>query len=176
MARIHDTITIGSGNAMPSLGVLTGSRVSNEVFNSINNGGHRSFFGEDFGHLRQEFFSRYVAPMDQLGLDISRTVNAIMNPDNIRILSTIDDFKTIPLRMEIPILMYEPVLKAVREGRMEGFGWDSDWLPTEDVYGRLIENFTCHDVLRDSDEDGWYDISGTSYTDDPDLTDDELYQ
>jgi hypothetical protein len=112
--------------------------------------------------------------MDQISFDISRTVNAVLNPDRIRILDTIEDFKTIPLSMEMPILLYEPVLKAAREGRVSGFGYDPEWLP-EDVYGRLIDNFTCEDVLAASDENGYYPISGTMYSDDIDLTDDELY-
>jgi len=39
----------------------------------------------------------------------------------------------------------------------------------------LIDNFTCEDVLEASDEDGYYDLSGTLDSTDPDATDDELY-
>jgi len=70
MAIIHDTITIPAGGVIPSLGSLMGTRVSNEVFDSINNRGHSSFFGQEFDHMRTEFFDRYVKPMDRVSLDI----------------------------------------------------------------------------------------------------------
>ena len=73
------------------------------------------------------------------------------------------------------ILMYEPVRMAFQEGRVEGFGYNPESLPEEDVYGRMIENFTCRDVAAASDEEGYYPISATLYSDDPDLTDDELF-
>lgn len=174
MIVIHDTVSISSAHQPPSLGALSGSRVSNEVFESINSGAHRSFFGDDFRHMSQEFFQRYVAPMDQISFDISRTVNAVLNPDRIRILNTMDDFKSIPLSMEIPILLFEPVRKAALEGRVSGFGYDPEWLP-EDMYGRLIDNFTCEDVLTAKDEDGYYPIQATMFSDDEVLSDDKLY-
>ena len=160
---------------MPSLGALIGSRVSSDVFDSINSHGHASFFGSDFDHMGREFFNRHVRPMDELNFDISRTVNLIMNPDTFRILDTVEDFRSIPTCMEMAILLYDPVRQGVLEGRMEGFGYDPSTLPEEDVYGRLIDNFTCEDVAGASDEEGYYDISGVLYSDDPDLTDDELY-
>ncbi len=39
----------------------------------------------------------------------------------------------------------------------------------------MIDNFTCDDVLAASDEQGYYDISATMYSDDPDLSADELH-
>lgn len=175
MARIHDTIVIGQGQTMPSLGSLIGSRVSSDVFDSINSQGHASFFGAEFDHMRQEFFNRYVRPMDQVNLEISRTVNAIMNPDQFRILESIEDFRSIPPCMELAIVMFDPIRQGMIEGRIEGFGYDPSSLPQDDVFGRLIDNFSCNDVLAASDEEGYYDISATLYSDDPDLTPDELH-
>jgi hypothetical protein len=77
--------------------------------------------------------------------------------------------------MELAILMYEPVLQGVREGRLDGFGYDVSSLPDEDVFGRLIDNFTCEDVASSSDDEGYYKVSGTLYSDDPDLSDDDLF-
>lgn len=175
MAIIHDTITITSGNSMPSLGALIGSRVSNEIFDSVNTLGHKSFFGDDFDHMRHEFFDRYVKPMDQLNLEITKTVNALINPDRFRILESFEDFESIPLCMEIPIVVFAPVRQGILEGRMDGFGYSPDSIPEDDVYGRLIDNFTCEDVHASSDDEGYYEITGTLYTDDPELSDDELY-
>lgn len=175
MARIHDTISISSGHSMPSLGTLIGSRVSSEVFDAVNSRGHASFFGSDFDNMNREFFNRHVRPMDNIGFEITRTVNALMNPDQFRILESVEDFRSIPPCMEIAIALYAPVRQGMLEGRMEGFGYDPSTLPQEDVFGRLIDNFTCEDVGSASDKDGYYDISGTLDSDDPDLSDNELY-
>ena len=175
MAVIHDTIPISSNNQYPSLGTLIGSRVSTEVFDQINGTPHASFFGSEFDHIRQEFFNRYVRPMDQINLEISRTVNALMNPDQFRILESIKDFQSIPPCMEMSIILFNPVRQGIIEGRIEGFSWDPSTLPEEDIYGRLIDNFSCSDVAEASDDDGYYSISGTLYNDDPELTDDEIY-
>lgn len=175
MARFHDTITITAGHSMPSLGTLIGSRVSNDVFESINSHNHASFFGGEFDHMREEFFNRYVRPMEQLNLDISRTVNALLNPDQFRILESVVDFQSIPPCMEMAIALFDPVRQGIIEGRMEGFGYDPSTLPDEDVYGRMIDNFSCDDVLAASDDEGYYDIHATMYSDDPNLTPDELH-
>lgn len=175
MARIHETISISSGSQMPSLGSLIGSRVSNEVFDSINKAGFTSFFGSEFDHMTESFFERHVKPMDDLNLELSKTVNLILNPDKFRILNTLDDFKSIPSCMELPILMFEPIRQGVMEGRLSGFGYDPSTLPDEDDFGRLIDNFTCEDVEEVSDNDGYFKLTGTMYSDDPDLSDDDLY-
>lgn len=175
MARIHDTISISSGSQNISLGMLLGSRVSGEVFDSINSTGHSSFFDNEFAHMRNEFLNRYVRPMDALSNDLTRTVNMVMNPDRIRILDTVEDFRSIPPSMELAILMFEPVLQGFKEGRIEGFGYDINTLPEEDIHGRYIDNFTCEDVAEASDDDGYYDIKATFYSDDIDLSEDEVY-
>jgi hypothetical protein len=174
MAVIHDPIAISGSSSMPPLGALIGSHVSSDVFEAINGRGHASFFGERYDQLDREFFNRYVKPMDQLTVDLSRTVNALLNPDRFRILESVDDFRSVPLCMEMAIATFEPVRRGILEGRMEGFGYDPLTLP-EDVYGRLLDNFTCEDVATASDSEGYYQVSGTLYTDDPDLDDDQLY-
>lgn len=175
MAIIHDDITIESASRMPSLGMLIGSRASSDVFDSVNSFGHKSFFGSDFDHISQEFFNRHVRPMDQLTIEISNTVNMILNPDQFRILDTMEALQSTPPCMEMSILLYEPVRKLFEQGRVEGYGYNPDTLPDEDVYGRLIDNFTCEDVAEASDEEGYYTLTGTLYSTDPDLDDDSLY-
>lgn len=175
MARIHDTVTIETVSQFPSLGSLIGSRVSSDVFDSINNQGYKSFFGSDFDHIRNDFINRHVKPMDELNFEISRTINLIMNPDRFRILDSIESFQSIPSCMEMAILTFAPVRQGVLEGRMEGFGYAVDSLPEDDDYGRLIDNFTCEDVAAASNEDGYYEITATLYSTDPDLSDDDLY-
>ena len=175
MARIHDTIEITSAGTMPSLDMLLGARASSDVFDSINAQGYKSVFGSDFDHMRQEFHSRHITPMDVLNFEISRTVNMLLNPDHIRLLTSIEDLRSIPTSMEMPILLYAPVRALFEEGRVEGFGYDPDYLPQEDVYGRMIDNFACEDVAAASDDEGFYEIEATMWSDDPELEDDELY-
>ena len=175
MAIIRDTITIDNVGQMPSLGMLIGSYTGSEVFGHIDANSHASFFGSDFNHMRQDFFNRHILPHQKLALDLSRTVNAIMNPDTIRLLTSIEDLKSTPLCMELPILMFEPVRSLFESGRVEGFGYHPDSLPQEDAWGRLIDNFSCTDVAAASDDEGYYPLSGTLRSDDPELSDDELY-
>jgi hypothetical protein len=145
------------------------------VFDDINSRGHSSFFGDEFNHMRTEFFDRYVRPMDRVSLDISKTVNALLNPDQFRILSSVEDFQSIPPCMELAITFFPPVRKLLEEGRISGFGYAPDSLQEDDVYGRLISNFTCEDVAVASDDNGYYDVHAVQMSDDPDMSDDELY-
>lgn len=174
MAIFHDPIEI-QGSAMPSLGMLLGTRASSEVFDSINTRGHASFFGADFDNINRDFFNRHVRQMDTMNFNLSRTVDAIMNPDRFRILDDMRSFESIPLCMELSIALFEPVRKGIIEGRMEGFGLNPLFLPEEDFYGRMIDNFTCEDVAAAADEHGNYEVTATMDSEDPDLTDDELY-
>jgi len=77
--------------------------------------------------------------------------------------------------MELAIAFFPPVRKLMEEGRVDGFGYDPNSLQEDDVYGRLIDNFTCNDVAEASDEEGYYDIKAVQFSDDPEYSDDELY-
>ncbi len=175
MARIHELQDVGGETMLPSLGMLVGSYAGADVFGSIQAEPYKSFFGNDLDHLRKEFFDRHIRPMEELNFNIARTVNLIINPDNFRILNTHDDFRSIPTCMELPILMFKPIYDYFQEGRVEGFGYDPATLPDEDVWGRLIDNFTCEDVAEASDAEGYYEITATLDSGDPELSDDELY-
>jgi hypothetical protein len=160
---------------MPDLGTLIGSRVSSDVFRSINDAGHKSFFGSDFDTMNNEFISRYVEPMDRINFQIGSTIAALINPDKWRPLVSIDDFRSIPPSMEYAIASFAPVRQGIAEGRMEGFGYDVNTFPEDDVYGRLIDNFTCRDIAAASDEAGFFDLKGHWMSDDPDISEDDLH-
>lgn len=174
MARIHDPIVVSQGSPFPTLGAFIGTHVNDDVFDSINRSGHKNFFGSELDLLRNDFFNKYVAPANRMAIELSKTVNALINPDRIRILESIEDFRSIPMSMEMPILLFPPIRQAVEEGRMWGFGYDPSTLPTEDVYGRLIDNFSCDNVELAMDDKGYYPIEATFWSDDPELSDDEL--
>lgn len=175
MARILDTITIDAMGGLPTLGTLMGTGVSREVFEDINATSHRSFFGSDFDNLTSDFFHRHSATLESVSREIAKTVNQVMNPDQFRILSSIEDFHAIPPCMEIPILLFEPVRKLHREGRVEGFGYIPDSLPEDNPFQRAVDNMNVDDLASVIDEDGGFELSGTYYSDDPDLDDDQVY-
>lgn len=175
MARIHEEIKITSIGRMPSLGDLLGTGTSSDIFDRVDNSGYSSFFGSEFTHMGQRFYDRHVRPLEELSFEIGRTVNMLVNPDRYRTLASIEDFRSIPTCMELPIVMFAPLRQALVEGRIEGFGYNPDSLPEEDVFGRMISNFACDDVAAASDENGEYEISAIFDSEDPDLSDDDLY-
>jgi hypothetical protein len=174
MVQLLDTTVIDMASGIPSLGILLGSRVSSNVFEALNAYGHKSFFGAEFDTMRHELYNQTVRPLDQMDSDLSRTVNYLLNPDKIRSLTSIEDFMSIPPSMELAIALFAPVRQGIMEGRMEGFFYLPESLPKDDMYGRLIDNFSCVDVEEASDEDGRYSITGTMYCDDLDFSSDEL--
>jgi hypothetical protein len=175
MAVISELITIPAGMAMPSLGVLIGSRVSHGVFDQIQETGHSSFFGSEFDTLTRDFFQRHVEPLERVRVELQDTMAAIMNPDYFRILQSFDAFRSVPLCMELPILMFGPVKQAFLEGRLEGYGYNPESLPEEDVFGRMIDNSRCEDVEAASDANGYYTVTARVESDDPELSDDDLW-
>lgn len=174
MARIRYNDDIQQAYEMPSLGALLGSSVSSSVFDKINNNGHITLFGGQFEHMHQDFFDKHIRPIEELSYSLRNNFSNIMNPDVYRQLTTIEDLRAIPSRMEIPILMMPEVHKLFMTGRIDGFGYVPESLPTDDTFGRLIDNFHCPDVAAASDDDGWFELSAVQFSDDPDLTDDEL--
>lgn len=175
MAVIYDPIIVDQAYAMPSLGSLLGTHIGFDVFDKMNVQGFKSFFGSDFDDMRARYIREEVLPADQLSVNISGMVATVMNHDVIRPLLSIEDFQAIPPVMEMAICLFDPVRKGILEGRMEGFGYDPDSLPEEDYFGRMIDNFSCDDVLAACDNEGYFDLEGTMLSTDPDLSDDQLW-
>ena len=174
MAYIADPTIIQGGSRFPSLGTLIGSRVSGDILNQ-GRLPFKSLFGAEHDQRAQQFVDQYVAPMDKLSIDLAHSVNMVWNPDHFRVLETVDDFKSIPACMELPILMFAPVRALFDAGQIDGFGFDPTTLPDEDVYGRLLNNFACDDVEAASDDQGYFPLSAEFRDDDPEYSDDELY-
>ena len=108
------------------------------------------------------------------GIQFAQKVNILMNPDIFRPLLTQEDFAAVPPCMYEAIVMHPPVKELLKQGRISGFGFDPDFLPEEDVFGRLINNGVCKDVLGSADENGKVTLTWEFHSTDPELSFGEL--
>jgi len=174
MAKFSDPIVVrGARNV--TLGSLLGTRISRSTYDEINRDGHKTFFGGRFNDLERDFEDRFVRPMDAAAITLDRVVNRLVNPDRWRPLLDIEDFRSIPPSMELMIVSYAPMRELLCEGRIDGFGYDPDSLPDEDLHGRLIDNYRCKNVLEAMDEHGNYTVSAFHKSTDPELSADDLH-
>ena len=141
-----------------SAGALLGTTGSADLVRSINDslGGSNlaSALQESWREASAFFRNEVLAPIQAGSAMIAQRVNILMNPDVIRPLIDNIDFTAIPPCMYEPIILFPPVRALLEQGRISGFGFDPQHLPTEDVWGRLIDNGTCYDVLNNLDADG----------------------
>ncbi len=142
-----------------SAGSLLGTAGSAAIISSINDtlGTGTSFFGsvfDKFQGMRNAFIENIIKPIQQATTTIGHVVNALMNPDIIRPLTSLEDLKAIPPIMQEAILFYKPVRSLLEQGRISGFGIDPSHMQEEDVWGRLINNGVVEDALEAADDDG----------------------
>lgn len=167
-------INVGSISA----GALLGTTGTAQLVQSINESlGGSSFFGsvnDTFRDIRNSFVENIVRPIQQAAEAVSGVVIALMNPDVIRPLVKAEHFKTIPPCMYEPIIMFAPVKTLLEQGRISGFGFDPEFLPEEDVWGRLIENGTVRDLARNVDADGYITFNYEFRSTDPHASFEEL--
>lgn len=160
---------------MPSMGQIMGTQSLGELYTSIGGETQRVFFNGQFDDLRQNFYQTHVAPVMAAHNEVEQILNRYVVGDTFRPLTDYATLANTPSCMELPILMMPQIRQLYAEGRISGYGWNLDTLPKEDTYGRLLNNFHCDDVAEASDAEGRFTIRGTWYSDDPDLTPDELY-
>lgn len=165
-------------NSFPTLGALLGTSGSDAIIDNVNRvSGSTTFFGsmyDRYASIRNKFIENIVVPIKAAETALYKTVDAMVNIDHIKPLTTMDAFKSVTPAMHLPILMYEPVRTLFDQGRVSGFGFDPEFLPEEDVFGRLIDNGTSYDVLADLDDEGAVTLESTYWSDDPEMTDQEL--
>lgn len=175
--NIRKAITVGD---IPSPGALLGTTGSRRLIETINDSlGTAAFFGsmnDRYAAVTNAFIEKVVKPIQEIGQTISHVSRTLINPDEYRHLETLDDFRYTPPCMQMPILTYAPVRKLLEQGRISGYGFDPDDLPTEDVFGRLCSNGTIEDMSAAYSEagNGIPDFMYDFYDDDPELSFDEL--
>ena len=173
---INPTLTL---SGIPSAGALLGTGVSADILTRINQniGTNQSFFGsvhDMFSTGRQMFVDNIITPIRNIATQLKHTAARLVQQDKIMPILVESDFEYIPPSMMMPILLFEPVRELHKQGRVDGFGFDPDNLPEEDVYGRLIDNGTVEDIWSASDKDGKYQLTWVFDSDDPVLSFDEL--
>ncbi len=124
----------------PSMGALLGTSASSEVLQEINNRQGATFFGSRYDAVNDSFMQNIIAPMRQSEMTLKNMSAAMLNPDQIISLVEPEHYTNIPASMHMPILLYAPVRDLLRRGRIDGFGYDEEQLPEEDIYERLLNN------------------------------------
>jgi len=145
-----------------SAGALLGTAGTAQLIQSINDSlSGASFYDsaqDTFRDIRNSFITNIVQPIQQAAQKVSNLVITLTNPDTIRPLITNDAFLVVPPSMYEAIVMYPPLRHLLEQGRIAGFGFDPEYLPKEDVWGRLISNGVVENVLDNVDADGkiWF--------------------
>lgn len=141
-----------------SAGALLGTAGTSALISSINESlGGSNFFGSERDlnrDISNSFIQGVIRPIQQGIAAMASVVNILMNPDTFRPIVEQEQLRAIPPCMQEPIIMMPAVRSLLEQGRISGFGYEPDHLPKEDVWGRLIENGVCRDVVRSADEHG----------------------
>jgi hypothetical protein len=166
-------------SAMPSIGSLLGSTGSRALIQNINDTlGSSTYFGtarDAYSAIHNAFIENIIIPIKQTAAKILDTTALYFNPDIIKALFTLDDFKRVPPSMQESIVLFQPVRELLEQGRVTGWGFNPEWLPAEDVYDRLINNGRVPDVLKaEKDEQGRITFTTRHVSTDPVLTHEQI--
>lgn len=161
--------------AAPSLGALVGTVSSAPVIHSFNQRWGNSqgvIFGQT-GDPYKDNYAHFNTLVNDVMIPVQHQVTEIIQnieKPKLQPIQSESDLRDISDNMKVPILVYEPVRKLFEEDKIYGFGYDKKYLPHEDVYGRLIDNFSAdfnHKELPSS-------FIGIWESSDPKLSDEDL--
>lgn len=175
--QLRDAVTVTD---IPSPGALMGTTGSAQLVQSINEQfGGAGFFGsvnDAYTSVTNAFIRNIVRPMQAMEQSLQHLSRTLFNPDEIRALVTMEDYKYIPPCMQLPIVMYTPVRKLLEQGRVSGFGYDVENLPDENPFERIVNNGYCEDILEAATAAGsdYISLEWEWRDDDPDLSIDEI--
>jgi len=162
---------------VPSLGAMIGSVRSPDVLEQINAkwGSNTVAFGmpnhpfaEHYKHF-MNLVNGQLAHTDQV---VMSTVEAVMNPNQFKVIQNETDLALVPPCMQIPLLMMPQMYELAMEGKIWCWGYEPASLPTEDAYGRILSNGKVEWDPRDPSTLSEY-ITWEWKQDDPDLTDEQ---
>jgi hypothetical protein len=146
---------------------------SAEVISSINEQVGSTFFGTHYADTTAAFMQNFIVPLQIAAEQISTNVKVLLRPDVIRPLLREEDFAQVPASMQLPILLYAPVRDLFDRGRVEGFGFNPEYLPEEDVFAHILAAGRIEDVGAAMDANGVVKMNWTMWSDDPLLTGEE---
>jgi len=161
-------------NSTPSLGDLVNTVSSAPIIEKFNKqwGGSGVLFGQtgdpfknNYSNMQTLLNTMIIPTHNQfvaLEEEASRPVyKAITDEESLR---DVDD------NMKLPILLYEPVRELFENDKIYGYGFTKEYFPRDDIYDRIIKNFSAEYSKDDVPE--W--ITAERSTIDPDLTDDDV--
>lgn len=147
-------------NSTPSISATIGGYGSQQFLDNINkelSGGTGVFFGSANDRYRDHyevFQTQIVAPNIEAARIVRNACRIIRDTINFTPITSMDILKQgVPVEMELPILLYKPVLEQFKEGNIYGFGYEYKNVENqEDVWGRLISN-GCADITGPNAKD-----------------------
>ena len=143
----------------PALGSFLGTSASVDVLSHLNNQyGNQGgvIFGQpgdpyldNFNYFQELIHAKFI----KTEAIVQATTQAIDDPYRIQEITSEQQLFNTPVSMQLPILMFEPIRQLFMDDRIYGYGFNKDYLPAEDDFGRLINNGS---VVYDRDhyEDG----------------------
>lgn len=169
--QMSSPFSVGSVSAGALLGTTGTADLVRSINESLGGSGLISTVSSAASKGRNLFIENVLRPIQRGRAEVMQRVNILMNPDVIRPLIADADFAAIPPCMYEAIVMYPPVRKLLEQGRISGFGFDPDWLPKEDTFGRLIANGTCEEI---PDVDGKRWMTWEWHSGDPKVSESDL--
>lgn len=156
---------------IPSIGSMLGTGHSAAVLEKLQSqSGGQVIFGQEGDPVAERYQSMCRLINEQLASAnqaLAQVRQQVLCPNEFVTIQSIDDLYNVAPCMQEAIVMYRPVRELLEDGRISGYGINPDNLPSEDVYGRLIDNGRTDTVTKKELE--WY-----WRTDDPKLTEAEL--
>jgi len=173
MIQLHEAIFV---DRTPTVGALLGTPGSAAIVQAINEQTGSVRFGQQstrFADATAHFHAKVVAPLRRGAEQVKNVAITAFNPDVIRPLVTVDDFKTVPPCMYEAIVQYAPIRRLLEQGRVSAWGIDPEHLNADDMWGRLVNNGYVDDVAA-LDKDGYITYTTVHESTDPIWTHDDL--
>lgn len=166
-------------NCMVPAGALLGTSGSRAIIDDINNSYdmNSEYFGsidDIFKSNRETFVSTFITDIMDEANKVNIIANQLFETEGYKSIICEDDLINIPSKMILPILLEPEVRDLLKEGRIDGFGFDESFLPEEDYYGRLCNNGYVEDTLSALDKDGNLTLTFEFKDTDPELSLDEM--
>lgn len=145
---------------VPGMSALLGTKGDAALYEQINKKISTTYFGSDidrFNQQHQTFVTRFIEPIRIANLAVQQTAARLNHIDTYITLQTEDDLRNIPPCMMLPILTEPKMHSLHRQGRIDGWGFNSEWLVDEvEMYTRLIDtngvnDLTCENSLATDD-------------------------
>ncbi len=158
--------------AIPTSGAIIGSMGSDALLDSVSTG-RGVLFGKATDHLNnayKSFMENVVAPIRTTAMKVYNAVTSFLGSDTYVDIQDVDTLLTIPPAMRMAVMMDERFRTLLEDKRIHGYGYTPEMLPSEDFFGRMINNGVVKNVQPDEDVIFKYHFKST----DPALKDQDL--